>query len=284
MMKKIYIFLMTLIVVFGFSVQAYAVSTFAELNFRRFNEEPFTDPGYYVNEYGTNLTSLSYTSPRGSIGWFTADAAAGTLRGFADAVNGVIGVVGGDNVYARGFVNDDFTLNGPTPGTPVSITAYFTLDGTLSGASSLPYTLEAFENAYVATQFTALTGNDLFDLWARTEDEMDGCWLAGCSGFSIDVHRVASLTLDIIAGDPFGIYYYLYAIGGWAYGGSGGTSDFGSTGAISFDLPPGTSISSSGGFYQGPSGGEPIPEPSTLGLLGAGLVGLGIWGRKRMVK
>ncbi len=29
---------------------------------------------------------------------------------------------------------------------------------------------------------------------------------------------------------------------------------------------------------------SPIPEPSTVLLLGAGLVGLGLWGRKRMVK
>jgi hypothetical protein len=27
-----------------------------------------------------------------------------------------------------------------------------------------------------------------------------------------------------------------------------------------------------------------IPEPTTVLLLGAGLVGLGLWGRKRMVK
>jgi len=133
-------------------VHATPASTFAELNFRRFNDEPFTDPGIYMVEYGTNLTSLSHTSPRGSIARFTADATAGTLRGFADAVNGNIAAgIPGDEVWARGHVQDYFTLHGPTPGAPMSITVSFSLDGTLSGSSSFPGTLEAFENAYVAT-------------------------------------------------------------------------------------------------------------------------------------
>ena len=257
-------------------VHATPASTFAELNFRRFNDEPFTDPGIYMVEYGTNLTSLSHTSPRGSIGRFTADATAGTLRGFADAVNGnIVAEIGGDTVRARGHVLDYFTLRGPTPGAPVSITAYFTVDGTLSGSSSAPYTLEAFENAYVATQFTSGVNNDLFALWARTELEMDDCWLHGCSGFSVPVHRETSFALDIIEGAPFDLYYALDAMGGWAYGGSGGTSDFGATGAISFALPEGTSITSEGGFSQTNPipGATPVPAPSTLLLLGGGLAG-----------
>ncbi|MBI5282096.1 MAG: PEP-CTERM sorting domain-containing protein [Candidatus Solibacter usitatus] len=258
--------------------------TYAELYFRMptYLGSPFTEVPVYLSEYGTNLANLNYTSARGSVGRFEADAGQGTLRGFADAVNGAIGVAAGDQVWASGYVRDDFTLTGPPPGTPVTIQIYFGLDGTLLGAGSNPGTIEAFENAYIATQFVVGPVNDLFAQWARTELEMGYCWENGCGGFSIPINRVVSFDLNVLAGVPFEVYYYMTARGGWAYGGSGGTADFGATGAISFTLPAGTSIASSGGFFQG-DGGQ-IPEPATVLLAGAGLAGLGIWKMKKRAR
>jgi hypothetical protein len=99
-------------------VHATPASTFAELNFRRFNDEPFADPGYYIAESGTSLTSLSYTSPRGSIGRFTADAAAGTLRGFADAVNGKLVFVVGIQFGLAGMFSTSSLFMGQPPAHP----------------------------------------------------------------------------------------------------------------------------------------------------------------------
>ncbi|MBI5196004.1 MAG: PEP-CTERM sorting domain-containing protein, partial [Nitrospirae bacterium] len=59
-------------------------------------------------------------------------------------------------------------------------------------------------------------------------------------------------------------------MGGWGSSG-GGSSDFFNTAAISFNLPPGTWITSDGGYTQG--GQAPVPEPSTLLLLGSGIMG-----------
>ena len=67
-----------------------ASSTYAQLYFRRVTEDPFTDPGYNENQSGTNLTSLSHTTPRGSVARFTADATAGQLKAFSDTFNGYL--------------------------------------------------------------------------------------------------------------------------------------------------------------------------------------------------
>jgi hypothetical protein len=51
------------------------------------------------------------------------------------------------------------------------------------------------------------------------------------------------------------------------------------------DLPHQSNGGAGGGIplaLIAPQQGAPIPEPSTVLLLGAGLVGLGVWGRKRL--
>jgi|GEM_PF-3965637 len=253
-----------------------ASSTYALLYFRRVTDDPFTDPGYTESQFGTNLTSLSHTSPRGSVARFTADATAGQLKAFADAVNGHIGVSPGDEAWALGHVSDSFTVNGPASGTPVSITARFTVDGTLSGTGGGPETIESQENASIATQFTILSHNDVYSRWARTEAEMSDSWINGGGSFNVPIHRETTFDLDIVAGVPFDIYYAMDAHGGWAYGGSGGQSDFGATGALSFDLPFGTTLNSDGGFSQ-----SNIPEPATAVLIGSSLFAAALRRRSR---
>jgi hypothetical protein len=229
----------------------------------------FRSPAFYESTFGTNTASLSHTA-EGSTARFTADAATGTVKAFADSAEREIGDERGfDSVWAYGFVNDNFTLNGPVHGTQVRLTAYFTLDGVLlSSRPGVAYSASAYDNAYVSTQFTAGSSNDVFELWARDGLTMLNCWTGGCDTFFIPVHRVASLTLDIRAGIPFPLYYSIKAHGGWAYGGSGGTSSFGSTGRISFALPTGTSITSDGGYIP--------PAPiKKVGLPGLPLLLLG---------
>ena len=86
-------------------------------------------------------------------------------------------------------------------------------------------------------------------------------WLSGL--FDRDRPYALAAT-ERVGGYAVEIYYRLEAIGGWAYGGSGGTADFGATGAIGFALPAGVSLTSDGGY-------SPVPEPATMLLAGAGL-------------
>jgi hypothetical protein len=44
-----------------------------------------------------------------------------------------------------------------------------------------------------------------------------------------------------------------------------------------------TSCATGGGNDGGNPGGNPVPEPGTILLMGSGLIGLAIWGRKRIV-
>jgi hypothetical protein len=270
--KRVLSPLAALVVVFGFLGQTQAAPTsYAALYFRveEVTSNPFAYPTFNDSATGTNYASLTHTSLKGSNGWYEANATAGTLKGYAHAVNGHIGLTPGDEVWASGYVRDSFTLNGPSSGVPVSITITFAVDGTLSGSGGPAESVESKENAWVRSQFTVGSNNDVFSLWARTEAEMANSWTLGGGAFSVPVHRQTSFNLDIVPGSPFEIYYYLAAGGGWAYGGSGGTSAFGSTGSISFILPAGASITSEGGYAQ-----SAVPLPPTLLLLGPVIVGV----------
>ena len=247
--------------------------THAQVYFRRTIDDPFVDPGYREEQVGTSQASLDRVI-EGSTARFEGDAAGGTLKAYANARHyvGDDGSASGQEAWAWGWVNDQFTLDGGTAGTPLHITVTYTIDGVLSVGGGDRETLASQSNAAVLTKFVAGSGNLEHQQWALTEAEMGACWQSGCAPSAVPIHWVDQIEMDVWSEQPFDIYYALRVQGGWAYGGSAGTADFGSTGALSFSLPAGTSLTSLGGFSQTSSNG--VPEPSALLLLAVGLFGL----------
>ncbi|MBL8223041.1 MAG: PEP-CTERM sorting domain-containing protein, partial [Bryobacterales bacterium] len=195
----------------------------------------------------------------------------GVIQAYAYARNGINGVASPDEVWARGYIQDDFIVTGAAPGTPLSLMAYFTVNGVFSGNGGIAEVTPP-ENAAVIARIAAAQHNQEVQQWARTETQMGDCWQWGCPGWSTPFHRQFALELNVTAGVPFQIYYYLEVHAGWAYGGSGGTADFANTARLNFALPTGTSIDSVGGFSQ--TSDPQIPEPASILLTGVALLAL----------
>lgn len=227
------------------------------------------NPHYYKSSHSPTYSFLEYTAPNNTRVWAQADAAAGKVRAatFAGA-----GDTGGTAV---GAVTDQFTLNGK-PGTHTMLTAWFILEGNLMTFGTPQGVIPSY--AYVVATLREgnnFSGPSYDDLGVLQQDW--NCYNSGCHGGMMP-YPVASWPLsirfDATAGVPFSLYYdlstgaYLNAV-----------SDFGHTASLSFTLPAGTSISSTGGYTQSASASA-VPEPSTLLLLGSGMAGVAVFGRK----
>jgi hypothetical protein len=77
------------------------------------------------------------------------------------------------------------------------------------------------------------------------------------------IHQEADFTFDVTGGQANDLFIELQLTGI-----GGAAMDFAHTVQLSFDLPPGVSVSTDGGFFQ--AGAPTVPEPSGLILLGSG--------------
>jgi len=241
-----------------------------------------SNPYVYVQDAYFSDTSNSYFDPA-SPGQITysfnngavTEQATGSL---ATGITGVLAEGGSSGDLVKVVANDIFTLNGPTGGGPVNITATFYAAGTASLAavgSNSP--LVGGGNATL--QLCGPGGS-----FACTSDDFNvgGLPFAGYSGpvysnNSGNPYLEAQSTFSESAGSTFNVFYNLSA-----QVAAGSSIDLYDPGQLSFTLPDGYSIDSEGGF-QYPVPPSAVPEPASFGLVGAVvavLLGRKAWGRK----
>jgi hypothetical protein len=199
-----------------------------------------------------------------------ADATAGSINARSESTHDLS--VGAS---ASVGVQDQFVVSGPPAGTAFNIALHARLTGSLdAGPSGF-----VSGSALVIANVQALFG--LENVGApEARDQFDFRLASPFNGTTFDrvsqpITEILTITLAGRTEQPFGLEYTLNAD---AF--SIGTADFFSTFDLSFDLPDGVTVSSSSGFSQ-TGGPTAIPEPTTMVLLGSGVVALAIHGRRR---
>jgi hypothetical protein len=207
----------------------------------------------------------------------------GSARGIVDATLGVLrakddsapprdqnGNPSGGVLQVNDFLADDYTFHGPNPGS-TTIAVHLAAKGTMTlpaidaqgDANFGILTLAPGNGGKGTTSVGLTTGASSVD--ATTTLVHPGTYaVSETTTFDVTFtgtqpeHLIFEMSLRAIAGVSI---------------------DFLSTAHVSFDLPPGTSVTSAGGFIQTAN----VPEPSSIVLALAGLAilapGLWIWRR-----
>ena len=211
-------------------------------------------------------TLLQETVPR------PEDPARATVA-FAEIVGGAMRARLQDDAWVysnvKTAVQDHYTLQGGSPGESVALTVRLEVDGQVSSTS--------FPGAYFAEARIGGGVSSGFDVSLLPSPFIpfgsQGQWTSGAvfPGETDDILVVAETVINAIVGDPFTLGYMMNV----DIGGGDLLADYTNTATVSFDLPPGITLTSANGF------GTSVPEPRMLLLAVTGAAGLLRFGRRR---
>lgn len=211
------------------AVRADYFAPYATLDLRA--DEASASP-QYVHQHGYPSTSGELTTSMGEAS-AAVDGADGILRAFAQSTNTSILWQRGAWGIAR--IGDYFTLAGPAPGTAIEIGVNLSVQGSLEDEPDMG-TPGSYSRLYAHVR----SGSEQ----SFVQEFVD-------AGGYRAIDTLLSFPLTVSAGTPFLVELYLEASAWGSYAGpSNARADFSGTGELSFDLPSGTSISSTQGFFQ----------------------------------
>jgi hypothetical protein len=195
----------------------------------------------------------------------------GSARGIVDATLGVLkatdasvpardqnGNPSGGVLQVSAFLADDYTFHSSNPGSN-TIAVHFTADGTMV-IPALDVQRDA--NFGILTLAPGNGGTGTTSIGLTSDPSSVDATTTLVQPGSYPVSEISTFDVTFQGSQPLHLIFEmsLQAIGGVSL-------DFSSTAHISFDLPPGTSVTSAGGFVQTAS----VPEPSSIVLILAGL-------------
>jgi hypothetical protein len=218
------------------------------------------------SDESTSLTGGSTLSQSGVLN--LANLADGPGGGaFADLTHGALGVdsVGFPDGSGEG-VHSYLIVNVPITGAGTN-TVHFNVSGSSAVAGCVNIDCENTFGSYLSVYSVG---------GVQASTSQGGCeGIAGCTG--IPFPENLSITFNSTAGTH--IYQFQFDL----FGGSNGTAGIfaTNTGLASINLAPGVTMDTSSGFLTQagdpnlggtPAGPTPVPEPTTLALVGAGLI------------
>ncbi len=221
----------------------------------------------------------------------TAEAAADIGTGELKArATGQKFLSGESEIAARAVARamDTLTIDGPgTDAIPVSF--QMAVDGDLfvpaaaNGTGQAVALVQGVLGIVGASEFATLQWRRAYDAGgAVVTDSLTGLgdWLgaAPVAGTTNHFDLLLQYDADIVPGTPFDFESELRAIVGMRGPiGSDAISDFGNTAKFTIILPQSYTFTSQSGLFLA----GPVPEPQTWALLGVGLLGVGMYAKRR---